>query len=415
VRGRQATGNANSNRSSGFVSAVREVSNQTTFETSQTDTHGVGSATNVFNIAELADLDDPPEQVLYYGLGVGTLPAPNARTRLQPWASKVIGGGGLGHGMRRDVDEAYTYLMNVWQPGDRVYVFGFSRGAYTARALRGMLYRVGLMRPGSENLIPYALRVYARQPGKDSDLKRSGGFDLMKRFSEALSRRIIGDGVALPIEFFGLFDAVKGTGIIGPDVTWAHTNDLPNVKRIAHAVSIDEDRKPFREKLVDKTDAGSERRVDEVWFAGIHSDVGGGFDGHKGLGKIAMRWMFDAAIEQGVLVRSARYRNRYTLEESDATEDKNVNKGAVWKVAGHKARTVPAGARVCTPVCVLGATTRNVVMRRCFRTMWCEKGRCSGGGHRRLNERCHGMAAIERRQPPACVYLGVGRSGHGAV
>jgi hypothetical protein len=210
------------------------------------------SVTNVFKIAELADLRDPATQVLYYGPGVGTLPTPTAGTRLTRWVSKVIGGSALGHGMRSDIGEAYTYLMNTWEKGDRVYVFGFSRGAYTARALCGMLYRIGLMRPGSENMIPYALRAYAREPGADSNLRRPGGFDLMKRFSKALSRSVHDDDhVSFPIEFLGLFDTVKGTGIIGPDITWAHTNDLPNVKRVVHAVSIDENRRPFKQCLVE--------------------------------------------------------------------------------------------------------------------------------------------------------------------
>jgi hypothetical protein len=96
-----------------------------------------------------------------------------------------------------------------------------SRGAYT-RALCGMLYRVGLMRPGSENLIPYALRVYARRPGADSNLALPGGFDLMDEFASGLSRTNAEGGLSFPITFLGLFDTVKGTGIIGRDITWAY-------------------------------------------------------------------------------------------------------------------------------------------------------------------------------------------------
>jgi uncharacterized protein (DUF2235 family) len=313
------------------------------------------SVTNVFKISELATMTEPtPEQVaagkkeqlLYYGPGVGTLPAPNARTRLQRWTSKVIGGSALGHGMRTDIGEAYTYLMNTWKPGDDVFVFGFSRGAYTARALCGMLYRVGLMRPGSENLIPYALRVYARDPGPDSDLTAPGGFDLMDRFASGLSRRIVGDSLAFPIKFLGLFDTVKGTGVVGPDITWAYTNQLPNVAHVAHAVSIDENRKPFRQCLVPQPSADSPRTVDEVWFAGIHSDVGGSFDQRPGLGKISMRWVLDKAVAAGLEVRQQRYNHRYTLSEAHATQPKNVNKGGLWDVTGYKSRVIPEGARV---------------------------------------------------------------------
>ena len=313
------------------------------------------SVTNVFKISEVVKLAElTPEQVqageiqqvLYYGPGVGTLPSPNARTKLERWMSKVVGGSGLGHGMRTDVGEAYTYLMNTWRPGDDVFVFGFSRGAYTARALCGMLFRVGLMRPGSENLIPYALQVYAREPGPDSDLAAPGGWDLIDRFAGALSRKINGDSLAFPIRFLGLFDTVKGTGIVGPDITWPYTNQLPNVEHVVHAVSIDENRKPFRECLINQTPQTPGQSRDEVWFAGIHSDVGGSFDAHPGLGKISMRWMLDKAIAAGLQVRPVRYANLYTLSESDATEPKNANTGVLWQVAGHKDRTIPAGARM---------------------------------------------------------------------
>src|SRR5215207_756215 len=141
--------------------------------------------TNVFKIVELLDLSDPAKQVVYYDPGVGTFAAPTAWSGAARRLSR-LGGLALGHGLRHNLGEAYTFLMNTWQPGDRVFVFGFSRGAYNARALCGMLYRVGLLRPGSENLVPYAVRVYARRTGKDSDLSGPEGWARMDRFARAL-------------------------------------------------------------------------------------------------------------------------------------------------------------------------------------------------------------------------------------
>ena len=149
------------------------------------------AVTNVFKIAEVADLENPEEQVLYYDPGVGTKPAASAFTAFAQRFS-LLGGMALGWGMRDDIGEAYTYLMNTWEPGDKVFIFGFSRGAFTARALCGMLYRVGLLRPGSENLVPYAVRAYARKPGKDSDLNREEGWDRIDKFSKALAIRPLG-------------------------------------------------------------------------------------------------------------------------------------------------------------------------------------------------------------------------------
>lgn len=184
------------------------------------------------------------------------------------------------------------------------------------------------------------------EPGRDSDLAVQGGWDLMDRFAGGLSRTISKGSLAFPIKFLGLFDTVKGTGIIGPDITWPYTNQLPNVERDAHAVSIDENRKPFHESLISQPPRKPGQVRDEMWFAGIHSDIGGSFDGHPGLGKITMRWVLDKAIAAGLQVRAARYANRYTLAESDATEPPNANTGLPWKVAGHANRTIPPGARV---------------------------------------------------------------------
>ena len=303
------------------------------------------AVTNVFKISEVIDLTDPTSQLLYYGPGVGTLPAPGAWTRFARVISKNIGGLGLGHGMRHDIEQAYTYLMNTWQPGDKVFVFGFSRGAYTARALCGMLYRVGLLRPGSDNLVPYAVRVYARHPGRDSNLAAPEGWDRMDRFAEGLSRRRDGDRLSFPVHFLGLFDTVKGTGIIGRDISWPYTNQLPNVEVVRHAVSIDETRRPFRESLVPVPQDADAPQVTEAWFAGVHSDVGGGFADDPELGDISMRWMLDGATAVGLRVRPQRFRNRYTLNEKDASVPIHRN-GRLWALAGNRRRRIPEGARI---------------------------------------------------------------------
>src|ERR1700719_1922810 len=98
-------------------------------------------------------------QFIYYDPGVGTLPEPYRVTRLGKWWSKMIGLA-FGHGLTADVMEAYTYLMEQWEPGDRVFIFGFSRGAYTARVLAGLLHNFGLMPRGAYNLLPYVIKNY---------------------------------------------------------------------------------------------------------------------------------------------------------------------------------------------------------------------------------------------------------------
>jgi uncharacterized protein (DUF2235 family) len=313
------------------------------------------AVTNVFKIVELLDLSNPAEQIVYYGPGVGTMAAPSAWSGLARRLSQA-GGLALGHGMRQDIGEAYTYLMNTWQPGDKVFVFGFSRGAYTARAFCGMLQTIGLMRPGSENLIPYALRIYARR-AKDSDLANPEGWDRMERFAKGLSVRIVGDDVAFPIEYLGVFDTVKATSFIGRDIKWPYTRKLSNVGWVRHAVSIDEQRRPFAPYVVTFPEEGvTKPNMKEVWFAGIHSDVGGGFPDNPKLGNISMRWIVDGAIAQGMLVDQALYAEKYTLAETDAYAPvSRMN----WK--GQLAQTRPIGRPRSIPD---GATIHGSVKAR---------------------------------------------------
>jgi uncharacterized protein (DUF2235 family) len=300
--------------------------------------------TNVFKLVELLDLDDPGRQIAYYDPGVGTFASPAAWSRTARSMSRLAGLA-LGQGLRQNLGEAYRFLMNTWQPGDKVFVFGFSRGAYTARALCGMLYRVGLLRPGSENLIPYAVRVYARRTGKDANLRTTEGFGRMDRFADALSVWPQPHSLAFPIEYLGVFDTVKATRILGRDLRWAYTDQLPNVCVVRHAVSIDEKRRPYRECLIPQPPPGKKPQLTETWFAGVHSDVGGGFEDHPELGKITMRWMVEGATAEGMLIRPQRYRRRYPLTESDALGTIH-RMGWPWVFAGYRQRQIPTGVRV---------------------------------------------------------------------
>lgn len=126
---------------------------------------GAHHPTNVVKLYGMLATENPGRQLLYYDPGVGTLSAATARGPLSRRLSRLTGLA-FGTGLRTNLAEAYTYLMRHWEPGDAVYVFGFSRGAYTARALVGMLNKPGLMRPGAENLVPYAVAKYAFKIGR---------------------------------------------------------------------------------------------------------------------------------------------------------------------------------------------------------------------------------------------------------
>ena len=236
---------------------------------------------------------DPETQLTYYDPGVGTFSSGGAWTPAAQWVSKKLGQA-FGSGMRKNLEEAYTFLINNWNPGDGIYIFGFSRGAYTARAVAGLLRTVGIMRPGADNLVRYAVANYARRSSKwqRNEWMQSG------QFGSLMAQRVDGK-VTVPVEYLGIWDTVKAPGLLRRSMTWPWTRQLPNVKAGRHAVSIDEKRRPFREYLVDKDKAGD--RIEEVWFAGIHSDVGGSYMDPPSLGDITLNWIVQGAKDAGLI------------------------------------------------------------------------------------------------------------------
>src|SRR5262249_18670176 len=115
------------------------------------DEIGNARPTNVGKVYEMLKMTEPSVQIAYYDPGIGTLPASTARGYVERKVSR-IGELAFGWGLRSKLADAYRWLMQHYQFKDEIYIFGFSRGAYTARALVGMLNRPGLLRPGSENL-----------------------------------------------------------------------------------------------------------------------------------------------------------------------------------------------------------------------------------------------------------------------
>src|SRR5262249_402963 len=118
--------------------------------------------TGFTNVARMFDVAEKgPAQLVYYDPGVGTMGAPGAIT---PWGKALtrVAGMGAGYGIRDNIEQAYTWLAHQYRSGDRIFVFGFSRGAYTARALTGILRTVGLLHADADNLVPYAIKLYAK-------------------------------------------------------------------------------------------------------------------------------------------------------------------------------------------------------------------------------------------------------------
>jgi uncharacterized protein (DUF2235 family) len=240
-------------------------------------------------------LSTQDKQVAYYHPGVGTMGARNALSAVGKWWTKVRGLA-FGYGFSDNIADVYVFLMREFNPGDQVFIFGFSRGAYTARALCGLLHMFGLLTPGNEALIPYALRLY-----KSNDPCK---FDIAPGFATTFS-------IPCKPHFLGLWDTVSSVGwILDPIHTKGgrlpYTAALPDVPVVRHAVSIDERRAFFRQNLVHLA-PHTNQDLKEVWFAGVHSDVGGSYaESESGLSKIALRWMLCEAQSAGLQLDSQK-------------------------------------------------------------------------------------------------------------
>jgi uncharacterized protein (DUF2235 family) len=250
-----------------------------------------GDHTNVIRAYKVAERS--ARQVTFYDSGVGTMPEPWAEGRLaRRWS--MLKGLAFGSGFAQNIEDAYRFLMASYEAGDSLFLFGFSRGAFTVRALAGMLHSVGLLYPGTENLIPYAQRYWRKDFGPESE-----GGKLCAEFKSTLARQC-------PVHFIGAWDTVSAVGIINQFRTFPFTLHNPEVTHVRHAAAIDERRSCFRQNLMFRDSSLPAQDVKNVWFAGVHSDVGGGYQPvDAGLAKLSLDWMMREATACGMHIDRA--------------------------------------------------------------------------------------------------------------
>ena len=283
--------------------------------------------TNVFKLFEAVDLQTQPgnkefvPQIAYYDDGVGT-------ERLKPL--KIIGGA-FGWGLSRNIRDLYRELARVYEAGDRIFLFGFSRGAYTARSLAGMIAQVGIVDRGKvrtdaelKALVKRAYKQHRRcfrriwSRGGKLETRPADTF----REQYAVRHDSFEDKTRPPIAFVGVWDTVDAVGFPIDEIAqlWDRVvypfifpdKDLSSVvERACHAVAIDDERYTFHPVMWN-----NERRVEQVWFAGVHSNVGGGYP-KQGLSLVSLSWMMKRAEACGL---------RFITHVRDAySELQNVN------------------------------------------------------------------------------------------
>jgi len=263
-------------------------------------------AKNNTNVVKLYStlIQDPSRQVTFYHPGIGTMEPAGALTTFSRKLTKLLGMG-IGYGLENDIRDAYVFLMRNYQPGDKVFLFGFSRGSYTARAVASLLRMYGLIRPGNEPLVPYAIRMMLgiqRAQGDDpkEEEAKSQYFELARQFRATMS-------CDCKPWFVGVWDTVNSVGWIDNPLKLPYIANNPDIQIGRHAISIDERRAFFRTNLwrrpADASKPFGPSNLKQVWFAGVHCDVGGGYaESESGLAKLALEWMLAEAKLADLLI-----------------------------------------------------------------------------------------------------------------
>jgi len=253
--------------------------------------------TNVVRMLQATDFIDADgnPQIAHYIAGVGTRKD-----------EKVIGGA-FGFGISDNIKDAYAFIVSNYEVGDEIYLFGFSRGAYTARSIAGLVHNLGVLRRWNLPLVSIA---YDHYKDKTEEWRPSGAAS--QKFREEYCYPY-----PTKIRFLGVWDTVGALGapygeILGRLIDKLFKTNFHDVKLSAsvdaayHALAADERRWPFRPTPITLTDYHRERNAAssfplyaERWFPGVHSNVGGGYQEH-GLSDYALVWMAERAAENGL-------------------------------------------------------------------------------------------------------------------
>ncbi len=249
--------------------------------------------TNVQQIFEAICNSDNEQvkQIKYYDEGVGAEGS---------WLSRRLDGA-TGKGIDENILSAYKFILWNYEPDDELYLFGFSRGAYTSRSLAGLIRNCGILKNNNLSLIKEAYRIYrSRNPVKDPNGLEAMAFKQKNSYYENLR-----------IKFIGVWDTVGALGIPSRWFQWYnnrkyqfHDTTLSSITDYAYqALAIDEKRSNFMPTLWEKSDKvlhGEVQQVmEQVWFPGVHSNIGGGYP-DQGLSDITLNWMIGKAKETGL-------------------------------------------------------------------------------------------------------------------
>ncbi|MCW3093370.1 MAG: hypothetical protein JWP81_4439 [Ferruginibacter sp.] len=279
---------------------------------------------------------DSIQQVKFYGQGVGT--GFSSRDHFL--------GGSTGLGIDRNIQDAYKFIMWNYEKDDELYLFGFSRGAYTVRSLAGLIRNCGIMKPEYLHLVDEAYHLY-----RDRTKLTHPDSDLMKAFKKSYG---INGEAETQIKFMGVWDTV---GALGIPLRWFNAlnkkyefHDVKlssQIQHAYHALAVDEKRKIFAPALwelsEDANQSKNSQTCEQVWFPGVHSNVGGGY-ADSGLSDITLLWMINKAANTGLEF----YKDKVATIKSDSCAELRESAGGIYSITPKRRREINSGIAVRT-------------------------------------------------------------------
>lgn len=281
---------------------------------------GEGYNTNVYKLFNMIE-DRSPKQIAYYDPGLGT-------------DFRKISGAAFGNGFYKNVIECYRFIFDHYETGDQLYFFGFSRGAATVRSLASFIHLFGILPKSRPDLIQKAMVIYKKN-------NRNG---LAKAFIDKHHT------MWTKIKFVGVWDTVAALGvpIRGLDVILdrfrSHTfHDFrlgEGVEHARQALAIDDERQTFHPIIWDPISEQKNKTLKQVWFAGVHTDIGGGYEQAQ-LSDISLKWMLREATQHGLLIyeKSKTHFNLLATTSNSNGHMHNEQTGFMGKLFRRKVRT----------------------------------------------------------------------------
>jgi uncharacterized protein (DUF2235 family) len=277
--------------------------------TNNTATGGSNDTNVVKVLSQLSPHDS--HQKVFYDAGVGkpdALPGATQSDKLKRHWER-LSGLAFGSGVYENISDAYGFLVDNYRPGDQIFVFGFSRGAFTARALAGLVNMFGILAPEHGNMMPSLLHIYFSQRnarGSKDERKRLATIAQIRQLFVPVAHR------ETWVHFVGVWDTVASIGLppfdrqITGSPTIKNADGTPKkFRHVRHVLALDEHRTPFQPRLylqesLPEPNAHGQTLL-QYWFPGAHCDAGGGYvDEGATLSDGALAWMVEEAIACGL-------------------------------------------------------------------------------------------------------------------